>query len=231
MTQSKASVTIRDVAREAGVSVATVSRYLNGTAPVSEGVARRLDEIMSELNYVPRAAARNLATHKTETIGLLTDIRGDFFAPLLSGIENALSENGYDLLISSTRQPSRRRGKKLPVGPHNTDGILSFADSLDESQLRHFARIGFPVVLIHRTPPEGLNIPCVTIENKAASREITEHLIRVHQRRRIVFLQGPEVHEDSHWRETGYRQALKANGLTADPALLLRGDFDREVAY
>ncbi len=232
MTRSRASVTIRDVAREAGVSVATVSRYLNQTGPVSQEVAARLERVMAELNYIPRAAARNLATHKTSTIGLLlSDIGGDFFAPLLRGIEDVLAEHGYDLLISSTKRPLRWRGKQLPVGPHNTDGILGFAESLDEEHLRQLVALHFPVVLIHRTPPPDLPIPCVTVENKAAARELTSHLIEVHGRRRILFLQGPPEQEDSHWRELGYREALRDHDIPFDPQLMRRGDFDKDIAY
>ncbi len=232
MTKPRASVTIRDVARRAGVSVATVSRYINKTGPVSKAVGERLDAVMEELHYVPHAAARKLATHKTFTIGLLlSDIGGDFFAPLLRGIEDVLASHGYDLLIASTREPRRWHGKSLPVGPHNTDGILGFADSLDEDHLRRLMAQHFPLVLIHRTPPPDLPIPCVTIENKAAAHAMTSHLIEQHRRRRIVFLQGPPGEEDSHWREIGYRRALADHGIPFDPGLVMRGDFDRDVAF
>ncbi len=84
MTRRSSSVTIRDVAREAGVSVATISRYINRSARVSGEVAERIDVAISELNYVPRAAARQLATQRTMMIGLLlTNLHNDFFAPLV----------------------------------------------------------------------------------------------------------------------------------------------------
>jgi DNA-binding LacI/PurR family transcriptional regulator len=75
-----------------------------------------------------------------------------------------------------------------------------------------------------------MQIPCVTVENKAASRKLIDHLIEVHQRRRIVFLRGPEKHEDSYWRETGYRESLEAHHLSIDPALIGIGQFDRVAA-
>ncbi len=220
--KGKKSVTIRDVARAANVSVATVSRYINGTAPVSKQVAERLEKVMAELNYIPHATARRLATNRTYTIGLLlTDISGDFFAPLLSGVDMAVRERGYDLLISSTRE-SAQKVTDLPVGPHNSDGVLVFATSMGEECLRALARQGFPMVLIHRTPPAGVEMPCVTVENKAASFDIVKHLIDVHGRRRIVFLRGPQDHEDSYWREMGCRAALRAHGIPFDPARIAR---------
>ncbi len=232
MTRSKTKAsTIRDVAREAGVSVATVSRYINGTAPVSGEVALRLDDVMASLRFVPSASARKLARLKTETLGLLlTDIHGDFFAPMMSGIESVTREAGYDLLISSSGRPQPRSAFSLPLGPHNTDGVLVFANSVDRAALEHYAEIGFPVVLIHQTAPEGLNLPCVTVENKSASRLLVEHLIEKHNRRRIAFLKGPDDQEDSHWRELGYRQALEINGITQDERLIVPGEFDRRVA-
>jgi LacI family transcriptional regulator len=223
------SVTIREVARLAGVSVATVSRLINHTVPVSEEVAVRVQAAMAELKFIPHAAARRLATQKTNTLGLLlTDMSGDFFGPLLTGIENVTGEAGFDLLVSSSRQPGLR--KEFPVGPHNTDGVLIFADGLSETGLDRLYGLGFPMVLIHRSPPDGMNIPCVTVENKAASRKIVEHLIEMHGRRRIVFLSGPLKQEDSYWRELGYRQALETYNLPFDPALIAPGEFDRVVA-
>ena len=233
MTRTKsASATIHDVARLAGVSVATVSRYINHTAPVSAEVAARLEQVMAQIQYSPLATARSLATHKTNTVGLLLNvITGDFFAPLLSGIEAATRESGYELLISSTRHPDRRRGAPAPLGPHNTDGLLVFADSLDAEGLEHFYSKKFPMVLIHRSPPAHLSIPCVTVENKAASCHIVEHLILVHNRQRIVFLRGSQGQEDSDWREQGYRRALSNHNLLYDPALVLPGGFDRYIAH
>lgn len=231
MTKTKSpSVTIRDVARQAGVSVATVSRYLNHNAHVSDEVASRLERVMDALDFVPHATARNLATHKTRTIGLLfTYMHGDFFAPLLNGVETVTNESGFDLLISSHHHPQPRRWFPPPIGPHNTDGLLVFADSMDDDGLRRLARNDFPLVLIHRSSPEGLNLPCVTVENKAASFKIVEHLITVHHRRRIVYLYGYQ--EDSKWRQQGYQQALDAYHIPLEPALLVPGEFDRQVSY
>jgi len=230
------TVTIDDVARRAGVSISTVSRVVNRTVPVSEEAAARVQAAMIELKYQPRAAARNLATRQTKALGLLlTDISGDFFVPLLRGVEAATAEAGFSLLISTARD-----GLTHSAGVHNTDGLLIFADGLDESGLRYCHELGFPLVLIHQSPPShlpgtqepgSLDIPCVTVENKAASCRLVEHLIVAHGRRAIAFLRGPQSQEDSYWRELGYRQALNVHGLPFDPALVAPGEFDRTVAY
>lgn len=231
MTKPTASVTIHDVARRAGVSVATVSRLLNQTAPVAEETAARVQAAMAELHFVPHATARKLATLKTNTLGLLlTDIQGDFFTPMLSGIESATREAGFDLLISTSGRREPRKAFPLPLGPHNTDGVLVYTNSIEETGLRRYHELGFPMVLIHRSPPAGLDIPCVTVENKDVSRRIVEHLIETHGRRRIAFLRGPATEEDSHWRELGYRAALEAHAIPLDPDLVAPGEFNRHVA-
>lgn len=232
MTKSKSSlITIRDIAKQAGVSIATVSRYLNHTTPVSPEVAMRLQQIMAELNYTPHSTARKLATNRTDTVGLLMmNISGDFFTPLLNGIESTTNELGFDLLISSTRHPVRRKMPFYALGPNNTDGLLVFANSMPEQDLRHFYNIKFPVVLIHLSPPDGMDIPCVTVENKAATFKIVEHLIEVHQRRQIVFMTGAEGQEDSYWRQLGYQLALEKHRIPCEPARVVLGGFNRDVA-
>lgn len=229
MTFKNRPSTIADVARLAGVSIATVSRVLNGTTPVHNEKADRVRVAMEELQFVPRHAARVLASRRTNTIGLvLSEISGAFFPPMLKGIESAAYEAGYELLIHSTRKegPSRR-----PLGEHNTDGLLVFTDSLDHRELQRLHNIGFPIVLLHQTPPDSLNIPVITIENKNGAATLINHLIEVHGRRRIVFLKGPVDHEDSTWRERGYREALEAHNIKFDPGLIGSGKFDEEEGF
>ena len=231
MTRRSSSVTIREVAKEAGVSIATVSRYINQTAAVSPEVASRLDEVMADLKYVPHTTARNLATQKTNAIGLLLtyNIYGDFFAPMLRGIEEVVADAGFNLLISSNL--SKYGSNHNPaLGPNNTDGILGYADSLTDAGLNQYFHSKFPVVLIYRSAPPHLSIPSVTVENKAASKAIVDHLIEVHNRRRIIFLRGPEHQEDSYWREMGYRASLEAHNIPFDAELVWPGEFEREVA-
>jgi DNA-binding LacI/PurR family transcriptional regulator len=221
--------TIADVALKAQVSIATVSRVLNGTTPVHLEKAERVRLAMEELQFVPRHAARVLASKRTNTIGLvLSEISGAFFPLMLKGIEAGAYEAGYDLLIHATQKegPSRR-----PLGEHNTDGLLIFTDSLDHRELRRLHNISFPIVLLHQTPPEAMDIPSIAVENKNGASMTVNHLIETHGRRRIVYLQGPEGHEDSVWREKGYREALEAHGILFQPELVACGGFDEEEAF
>jgi LacI family transcriptional regulator len=231
MNQNAQPPGIDDVARKAGVSISTVSRVINHTAPVSPGIVTRVEAAMRELNYVPHAAARNLATRRTNTIGvLLSDMLGDFFQPLLTGIETVARESGFEMLISMTGVTRPQNQRVRQFGRHNTDGLLIFSGSLTPDGIAQAHAAGLPLVLIHQSSPAGSNIPCVTVENKAASRKLVEHLIVTHQRRRIVLLRGPDGNEDARWRELGYREALAAHNLALDPQLVGAGDFERAVA-
>ena len=231
MTRRSSSVTIRDVARQAGVSVATVSRYINRNAPVSTEVGKRLNQVMTELRYVPHAAARHLASRKTRVIGLLlNNLHNDFFVPLLNGVEEVVRKRGYNLIVATYHANSRNE-MPPPIGPHNTDGLLVFSDGLMDEDLANLTASGFPMVLVHRTPPPSLNIPSVTVENLEITHQLVEHLIQVHGKRRILFLRGPLNQEDSDRREMGYKSALAANNIPFDENLVLNGDFERDIAY
>ena len=224
--------TINDVASLAGVSIATVSRVINGTSPVSVEVTDRVQRAIAELNFIPHSAARGLASRKTNTIGLiLPEISGFFFSPLLRGIEEAIRGKGYDLLVHSS--VSRHENGESPVkklGTHNTDGLLIYSASVSDDELTRLNNLGFPMVLLHQSPPQDLEIPCVTFENKAGASKIMKHLIEVHGYHRIAFLAGPESEEDTNWRELGYREALSYHGLPFDPDLISIGGFDTAIA-
>src|SRR6266498_2362882 len=188
MTRRSSSVTIRDVAREANVSVATVSRYINKNAPVSTEVAERLQHVMINMRYVPHAAARNLASRKTRVIGLLlNNLHNDFFVPLLNGVEAVVRQKGFNLIVATYHANSRDH-MQPPIGPHNTDGLLVFSDGLMDEDLANLNANGFPMVLLHRTSPQSLTIPSVTVENIEITHKLVEHLIELHGKRRILFL-------------------------------------------
>jgi LacI family transcriptional regulator len=231
MSRKLSSVTIRDVAQKAGVSPATVSRYLNDSAPVSAEVAQRIQEVMSALKYIPSAAARQLATQKAYAIGLLlTDMYSAFFSPLIGSIEAVVQQEGYNLLVAS-RHAGNQVDEQIPIGPHNADGMIVSAGSLNDSEILKLHQAGFPLVLLYRAAPEGSNIPSVTIRNKRATRKLINHLIEVHHRRRIIFVRGPANQEDTQWREMGYQEALAAYRIACDPHLVISGEYNREDAY
>lgn len=219
-------ITISDVARLAGVSTATISRVINKTAYVKPETLAKVEAAIEQLDYRPQAAAQRLASRTTHCIGLLTtDISGDFFACMLKGLESAAREAGYALLISSRGQYLHTQAAVL--GEQNTDGLVVFVDGLSDEELLRFNQLDFPVVLVQRSSPAGLEIPYVTVENQSGARKLVDHLIEVHGYRRIAYLKGETAHEDSYLRETGYRESLAAHNIPFDPQLVAVGGFER----
>jgi LacI family transcriptional regulator len=233
MTKKSSTITIRDIAKYADVSIATVSRYLNHSGPVSKEVGERISQLMLELNYTPHAVARQLATQRTRSVGLvITNVMNDFFSPLVNGIFSVTTGDNYNLLVAVSR-PGLGDNSKISsqIGPHNTDGMLVFADGLTEDQLAAVCKNHYPVILLYRTPPAKLNIPYVAVENRTPSRILVDHLIEVHHRKRIIFMKGPKSQEDSYWREKGYRESLLDHGIPIDDRLFLYGNFEHQIAY
>jgi LacI family transcriptional regulator len=232
--RAKQRPTISDVARLAGVSISTVSRVVNDTAPVSDEVGVRVRNAIELLGYTPHVAARNLAVRRTTTIGLLLpELSSSFFTPLLRGIEAAVRQTDYDLLIYANPRAAvgydlRRR---QPIGDHNADGMLVFTTTLDDRELVRNYDHGFPMVLLHRLSPRGIEVPTVLFDNRTGVRLAVNHLIEAHNRRRIVFLHGPLGNQESDEREAGYRDALQQHGIAYDPLLIRRGGFHERTAY
>jgi DNA-binding LacI/PurR family transcriptional regulator len=228
--KKKRVVTIHDVARKAGVSVSTVSRVLNGKVDVASDTQKKVASVIAELGYTSSLAARSMRSRKTGLIGLLlNNLHNDFFVPLLNGVEAVVRQKQYNLIIATYL--GNGQSAMPPIGPHNTDGLLVFSDGLLDDDLASLHSRGFPMVLVHRLPPAGLPVPSVTVENVEVTRSLIEHLIKVHGRRRIVFLRGPSGQQDSLLREEGYKRALQANGIQVDENLILNGEFERDIAY
>ncbi|MCL4264650.1 MAG: LacI family transcriptional regulator [Anaerolineae bacterium] len=223
--------TIADVARQAGVSTATVSRVINKSGNVTADTIVRVQAAIASLDYAPHSGARILASRRARTIGLITPTISDlFFTDLLRGIEQTVYENDYTLLVHATHgRPYDDIIPTLPLSHHNTDGLIIFTNSVDDAHLQKLHKRHFPLVLLHRSPPAGTDIPCVTFENKDGARQMTAHLIACGYRR-IAFVAGPAGNEDAYGREQGYREALAAHGLVVDPALIVPGDFNAVVA-
>jgi LacI family transcriptional regulator len=224
--------TITDVAHLAGVSISTVSRVLNGTAPVAPETVAQVRQAMDKLNYKPLAAARSLAGRRTNTVGLLVPVvTGEFFMPLLRGIEEGVQQAGLDLLIHlSSQNGTSRSSGELPLDGHNTDGLMVFVGRLTDQEILQLCQSDVPTVLLFQSPPPYTDVPSVMFENTASTRELVEHLITVHGRRRIAFLAGPPENEDSNLRELGYRAALADHGIEFDPVLVGEGGYTDQRA-
>ncbi|MDR7272734.1 LacI family transcriptional regulator [Pelomonas saccharophila] len=212
--------TIKDVARVAGVSVATVSRALNGAENVLPHTRQRIVEVARELRYSPSGAARSLITRRTDTIGaLLPDLHGEFFSELIRGIDQAARARGLHLLLSSSHDDAVEAAAALRAMNGRVDGLIVMSPHADDDFLSQNLPPALPAVLLN----SGVSKPAqrvFAVDNFGGARAMTEHLVRS-GRRRIAFLGGPQANFEARERERGYRAGLAAH---AEP-WLLEGDF------
>ncbi|MCS6827928.1 MAG: LacI family transcriptional regulator [Caldilinea sp.] len=224
--------TISDVARRAGVSTATVSRVMNRSGRVHPATAERVRSAVQALGYTPHLAARRLMQQRTNAIGLISaEIGGPYYAALLRGIEEVTARERCALLILSISSLNYEdMDMALPLGEHNTDGLLIFTNSLPDDIVTRLHLRGHPMVMLHRTPPSGVAIPHIHVANQSGAYAAVSHLLVAHERRRIVLLRGPDGNEDAFEREQGYHRAHFDCGVEVAPELLVQGDFSEEVA-
>jgi LacI family transcriptional regulator len=223
------AATIKDVAREAKVSVASVSRALNGGRGVTDATGQRIREAALRLRYVPHAAARMLITRRTNTIGaLLPDLYGEFFSELIRGIDLAARARGLHLLVSSSHDDAAGAAAALRAMQGRVDGLLLMSPHADADFLRQNLPQDLPTVLMN-TRLAGNDYCALSVDNDGGARQMVAHLLAV-GRRRIVFIQGPPGNRDAAERELGYREAL-AGRAPHNPVIVLPGDFSEESGY
>jgi LacI family transcriptional regulator len=221
------AATIKDVARVAGVSVATVSRVVNGTGPVRDDTRQRVVEASTQLRYVPHAAARSLITRSTKTIGvLLPDLFGEFFSELIRGIDLAARSHGLHLLVSSSHSDVSDIEAMLRAMRGRVDGVIVMAPTFEVAGLEPMLPPDLPVVLVSCPPFDG-PFATLRIDNYGGARQMTDYLIGLGHRR-IAFVTGPEANHDAAERLRGFRDGARAAGLGA-AAIECAGDFS-EVA-
>ncbi|MEO6102276.1 MAG: LacI family DNA-binding transcriptional regulator, partial [Pseudoxanthomonas sp.] len=202
------TITIKDVAREANVSVATVSRALNGQQNVAEAVRRRVQGVAERLRYTPHHAARSLSSRRTRTIGVvLPEVYGEFFSELMFGIDQVAREHGLHLLVSSYHGDPREQGDALRNMRGRVDGLLVMSPYDDaDGHLADALAVLPDAVLIssHLSLPGQCRIG---IENHAGARKMVAHLVALGHTR-IAFLSGPQGNHEAEERLRGYRDGL-----------------------
>jgi len=224
------SVTIREVARAASVSVATVSRALNGKGPVREETQRRIRAVVDRLRYSPHGAALSLITRKTNTLGvLLPDVHGEFFSELIRGIDSCARERGYHLLVSGSHSDRAEIEAVLRATRGRVDGMIVMSPEVDPHALKTNSTDGIPIVLVNGMNDRRL-FDSIHIDNFGGARAMVDHLISFGHRR-IAHLAGPAGNRDATERLRGYRDAMRSFGGRSSRELELTGDFREDAGY
>jgi LacI family transcriptional regulator len=219
-----AEATIRDVARRAQVSVATVSRALNRLENVSEETRNRVAEAVRELGYVPHAGARSLSLSRTNAIGVvLPDLHGEFFSEIVRGMDREASRRGYLLLLSNLHGRKQQAANALLAMRGRVDGMLVMAPQLSEAELSEALPARLPALLINTRTQAG-GRPSIHLDNAAGARAVVEHFVAL-GRKRLVHIAGPDGNIDAQERADAFRAACTENKVACE---VVAGDFSED---
>ena len=216
-------ITIKDLARELGISPSTVSRALSGHPDISDATIKKVTELAEKYHYQPNTIALSLRSSKTKTIGvIIPEIAHSFFASIISGIEDTATEKGYNVMLCHSNEIYQREvvdAKSL--FSHRVDGLLVGVSKATKN-MDHFKPYidrGLPLIFFDREP-EGMEAPTILVEDKQGAFKAVVHLIQ-QGCRRILHLAGPSNVSTTRERLQGYREALMSNDLDPDPDLVI----------
>ena len=227
-------ITIKDLAKAAGVSVTTVSRALNGYSDVNEKTRQKIKKLAQELGYRPNALAQSLVLKKTRTIGVImshirkSEAKDSFAFEVLCGINDRVSELNYEILLFSTN-PNKQLNKSYIdlCRERNVDGVILQGLGLSDPYMKEVvSQTNFPSVLID-IPLSGERVGHVTSDNVSGSREAVRHLVELGHRH-IIMINGYDEASVSRERLNGYILALQEAGIPYDPSYVYDGNFDEE---
>ncbi len=223
------SVTIREVARATGLSVATISRVLNGLGPVREETRRKVLEEAERLQWVPHGAARALNTKKTKNLGvLLPDMHGEFFSEVIREIDLAARRHDYHVLVSSSHSDPAEMQAVLRALHGRVDGVIVMWPSSAAPRLGKQLLARMPAVLLNGVSRD--RIDSLAIDNHGGAVAMMRHLVALGHRR-IAFLEGPAGNYDADERLRGYRDVVRAARCERRPEWEIEGDFSEESGF
>jgi len=224
------SATIKDVARKAGVSVATVSRVFNNVALVDEETGKRVEEVAREMKYFPSPVGRSLSMRRTDAIGLLLpDLFGEFFSEVLRGGDQTAQHAHYHLVVSSSHNNREEIEAALKMMRGRVDGLVIMSPHIDAQTLDANLPRTMPIVLLN-CYVDGDNFDSLNIDNFGGAKAMVGHLLE-HGHKRIAIIKGNEENFDAVERLRGYRAAMDEGGTERSSHFELPGDFSEAAGY
>lgn len=224
------ATTLKDIAREAGISVTTASRALGGYDDVSPATRARVEAIADQLGYIPNLTAQRLQKQRTDTLGFIMPTYGPrfsdpFFSEFIAGIGNEAALHNYDLLVSTHAPDSddERVAYRRAVQRSWVDGLIVVRTRENDSRIQLLTEKNFPFVAFGRIESEQ-EFPYVDEDGREGMRLIVQHLIDLGHRR-IAFITPSAGLMFGRYRLQGYHETMTANGLPTDPAWIVEGDM------
>ncbi|MCW2818732.1 MAG: hypothetical protein JWR42_1519, partial [Marmoricola sp.] len=215
-------VNIQEVARVAGVSTASVSRYLAGQR------IRRATEVQAAidaLDYHPSQVARSLKSGRHDSVGVIVpDITNPYFAALVKGIERELRSQGLQVILGNSDEDADRERALVEALSQRTDGIIMAPFAEDDEAPAKLARAGIPLVLVDRETTTGPELDRVLVDNHAGVEQAVDHLVELGHTR-IGAISGPLVSSPGRSRHEAFLASLERHGLTVDDTVLRVSDF------
>jgi LacI family transcriptional regulator len=221
---------IKDVAKLAGVSIATVSRVFNEGSVVRPTTRQRVLDVAAKLKYTPSAAARGLIMKRTEAIGLLLpDLHGEFFSEIIRGADAAAQGHQYHLIVSSSHNDPSEIAAALRFMRGRVDGLVIMSPQVHSDLLLANLPKSLPVVLLN-CRIESTAYDTIIVDGFRGARQMVSHLVALGHRR-IAIIKGEETNREAQERLRGYRAALAAVGIPREPASEFDGDFTESSGY
>lgn len=222
-------ITIKDVAKKAGVSVATVSHVVNKTRFVSSELTEKVESVLRELEHQPNFVARNLRVSKVNQINFITpDITDPYNSNFVKGIEKALNENGYTLAIFNSNEDSSKEEMLIKLATQEkVDGLIIVPCKENDEIFEQLKDLSIPVVLVGRKT-ENVGADSILVDNVGGAYRATSHLIKSGHER-IALINGRKNITSSIEKLNGYIKALEENGIEFDPSLIVDGAINVET--
>jgi len=218
--------TIYEVSERAGVSLATVSRVINGTAKVSEKTRQKVMAAMKALNYRPNSAAQSLASNCYNSIGMLvSEVHGPFFGEMMSGVETVLRAAGKHVIIAAGHSDEQSEKEAIEfLRGRSCDALILHADAVTDQYLIDMANEDAAFVVINRHI-DAIADQCISLDNRHGGYLATKALLE-QGHRQIAYIAGPLKKSDAKERLQGHKKALREFGVSFDAALMREGDFE-----
>jgi DNA-binding LacI/PurR family transcriptional regulator len=207
------AVTIKDVAKKAGVAHTTVSRALRGSSLISPATTERVRQVAAEMGYQPSAAARSLKTNRSQALGvIIRNVDDPFFSEILQGIEETAQASGYSLFMAaSQRDPAREQVIVRAMVERRVDGVIICSTTVSAEHSRQLARFGVPIVVVNNQAAEEYRYS-IYHDDVDGARQLTRHLIELGHRK-IAYLGNASAGRSTLDRLAGFRQELEAAGI------------------
>jgi LacI family transcriptional regulator len=217
--------TISDVARQAGVSPATVSRVIQGAKNVNPATRERVQCAIEELGYVPSAVAQSLRSKRTRSLALVvSDISNTFWTTVVRGVEDVAQRHGYSVLLCNSDENLSKQDQYLDfLISQQVDGVIIAPFDSDARHLDKLRTRNIPTVVVDRRI-DGWDVDSVCSDSLSGARALVQHLIGLGHTR-IAVVSGPAITSTAEDRVAGYCMALAEAGIRLDPRLIKRGEF------